>query len=115
MSPSSQKDITDQAQVPTPATFSPLMNSIALNYFFSINGISDPEIGQFSAFQNQPIETLPVLRSALFVKRLSYSWFDLNPRIERMCNEVSDIRVLAARLEAVSILFPQGDRIVPLS
>jgi hypothetical protein len=141
MSPSPQTDIADQ--VLTPIWVLPnellfliiqgldnasilnlgltcrLMNSIALNHFFFINNISDPTTGRFSASQNrQPIETLPVLRSALFVKRLSFFDFDLDPGIERMRSEVSDIRVLAARLPAMkafSIRFPQGDRIVPLS
>ena len=91
-----------------------LMNSIALNYFFVLNNITGLGLGRFVGFQNQPIETLPALRSALFVKRLSYFDFDLNPGIERMRSEVSDIRALAARLQAmgvVSIHFPHGERI----
>lgn len=143
MSPSPQADIADQVPAPTTLWELPnellcliiqgldnasilnlgltcrLMNTMALNYFFLINNIGDPATGRFSAFQNcQPIEALPVLRSALFVKRLSHFDFGLNPGIERMRSEVSDIRVLAARLQAMkafSIRFPQGDRIVPLS
>jgi len=143
MSPSPQTDIA--GQVPTPATFwelpnelliliiqgldntsilnlgltCRLMNSIALNYFFFLNDIGGPAIGGFSSLSNrQPIEALPVLRSALFVKRLSYFEFALSPGIERMRSEVSDIRMLAARLQAMkafSIRFPQGSTIVPHS
>jgi len=83
-----------------------LMNSIAFNYFFLKNNIYTSSYGMSS---NHPRETLPILRSALFVKRLSYFDFNLNPGIERMRSEVSDIRILAARLQAigaVSIRFP---------
>ncbi|KIM41259.1 hypothetical protein M413DRAFT_71736 [Hebeloma cylindrosporum] len=88
------------------------MNSIALNHFFLINDIYVPGRERFVAFKDQPPETLSILRSALFIKRLTYFDFDLSPQIERTLSEVSDIRVLAARLlemEVVSLHFPNID------
>jgi len=88
-----------------------LMNSIAFNYFFLKNNIQVSGCGLFS---DPPRETLPILRSALFIKRLSHFNFKLNPGIERMRSEVSDIRILAARLQAmgaVSIHFPHVKQI----
>jgi hypothetical protein len=78
------------------------MNTVALNHFFSKNDIQDPGGGHFlpNPFNKSdlPIQTIPALRSALFVHNLRIFDFVLNSRAERMCEEVADLYVLAARL-----------------
>ena len=80
------------------------MNAIAFNHFFSANSIRDPGGGWFNPYRSPPpVETLPILRSALFVTHLRYFDFTLNTGIDRMRSEVSDIRVLAARLQTMDV------------
>ena len=96
------------------------MNIIALNHFFSVNNIRSLGEGWFNVNPHRtsppPVETLPILRSALFVTRLRYFRFALNTGIERMLSEVLDIRVLAARLQTIGkfrISFHLTDRLSP--
>jgi hypothetical protein len=90
------------------------MNFIALDHFFVINNIRDPRRGWFSPCRNPPppLETLAVLRSALFVKHLRSFDFAVSSGIERMRNEVLDIHALVTRLslmEVFKISFHRSD------
>ena len=94
------------------------MNVIAFNHFFSSNNIRNPGGGWFNPYVTSPppVETLPILRSALFVTHLRYFDFTLNMGIERMRGEVADIRVLAARLRTMDVFkisFRYIDRFSP--
>lgn len=94
------------------------MNIIAFDHFFSANSIQNPGEGWFIAYLTSPppLETLPILRSALFVTHLRYFDFTMNPGIERMRTEVSDIGVLAARLRKMDVFkisFRHIDRLSP--
>lgn len=94
------------------------MNVIAFNHFFSSNNIRNPGGGWFNPYVTSPppVETLPILRSALFVTHLRYFDFTLNMGIERMRGEVADIRVLAARLRMMDVFkisFRYIDRFSP--
>lgn len=82
------------------------MNTVALNHFFSKNDIQDPGGGYFlpDPFNKPelPIQTIPALRSALFVHNLRNFDFVLNPRAKRMREEIADLYVLAARLYSIN-------------
>jgi len=78
------------------------MNTIALNHFFSKNNIQDPARGYFLPEScDLPIQTIPALRSALFVHHLRSFDFVLNPGAKNMRDEVADLFVLAARLHSI--------------
>jgi len=83
------------------------MNTVALKYFFSENNIQDPGRGYF--FPNLlkkpdlPIQTIPALRSALYVHHLLEFDFILGPGGKRMSEEVADLCVLAARLRSIRV------------
>lgn len=81
------------------------MNVIAFNHFFSANDIHNPGSGCFNPHGTTPppVETLPILRRALFVTYLSYFDFALNIGIERMFSELSDIRALTTRLQSMDV------------
>ena len=80
------------------------MNTVALNYFFSKNNIQDPARGYFLFnLLKLPIQTIPALRSALYMHHLLDSEFILSPGRKRMSEEVADLCVLAARLHSIKV------------
>ena len=78
--------------------------TIALSYFFSKNDIQDPARGYFTdSSKTAPIQTIPALRSALFVHHLQDFNFVLSRNTKRMCEQVADLCVLATRLHSMKI------------
>jgi hypothetical protein len=65
------------------------MQSAAFNTFFANNDICDPAAGWLVALKT-PVETLPVLRGALFIQKLDYLNYYFNPGVERMIEELQD-------------------------
>ncbi|CAA7263312.1 unnamed protein product [Cyclocybe aegerita] len=78
-------------------------HTLALSEFFSRNDLREPEEGFIVAYK-KPIETLPALRAALFVKDLRQLHFYLNPNLDRLIGEVADLRSLAARVSTMEIV-----------
>ena len=48
--------------------------------------------------RDKPVETLPALRNALFVQKLDELSYSFNPPVERMLEEVRDLRALISRM-----------------
>ncbi|KAJ3509885.1 hypothetical protein NLJ89_g4976 [Agrocybe chaxingu] len=79
-------------------------HTLALSEFFSQNDLRRPEEGFIVAYK-KPIETLPALRAALFVKDLRQLHCYLNPNLDRLIGEVADLRSLAARVSTMEMVW----------
>jgi len=79
------------------------VHSIALDTFFTNNNIRDPKSGWLVAYRT-PVETLPALRNALFVRELDILHYYFNPPVERMLQEVRDLRALISRVPTTGIV-----------
>jgi len=79
------------------------LHYIALRTLFSRNDIQAPADGWLVAYKT-PEETLPALRAALFVQNIKQFHYYLNPGVERLLNEVNDMRHFIARLPSVELV-----------
>src|SRR6267378_3324214 len=82
------------------------MNTIALNHFFSKNGIRHTGAGYSIPLRTDlPIQTIPALRSALFVHHIQFFYFLLKGNAKMMREDVADLGILAARLHTIETLW----------
>lgn len=79
------------------------LHFLALNTFFSNNDIHDPKGGWLVAYKT-PVETLPALRSALFVRRLDQLHYYFNPPVDRMIEETRDLVALISRMPTIGLV-----------
>jgi hypothetical protein len=79
------------------------VHSLALETLFANNGIRDLKSGWLVAYETS-VETLPALRNALFVQKLDMLDYYFNPPVERMLEEVRDLRALISRLPTIRVV-----------
>ena len=79
------------------------VHSFALETLFANNNIRDPKSGWLVAYKT-PVETLPALRNALFVQKLDVLHYYFNPPVERMLEEVRDLRALISRMPTAGLV-----------
>ena len=79
------------------------VHALALDTLFSKNNIRNPRSGWLTAYQT-PVETLPALRNALFIQELDELNYYFNPPVERMLNEVRDLRALMSRMPTARLV-----------
>jgi len=79
------------------------VNTLALDAFFVNNYIRNPKLGWLVAY-NTPVETLPALRNALFIRTLDELHYYFNPGINRMIKEVKDLRAFISRMPTIELV-----------
>jgi len=76
------------------------VNTLALDTFFVNNNIGNPKLGWLIAYDT-PVETLPALCNALFVRKLDQVHYHFNPGMNRMIKEVKDLHALISRMPTI--------------